>query len=231
VLRTPRDRLRAELRRIKANPWIQTLAAGNPNTLRELAHAMKAYYDSAVRPHLPHIAKHIRADRVGRAETLLRAGTEKLLGTLHPALRWRAPVLELQGSFDRDLILGGRGLRLVPSYFCQDAPTVLADPRLPPVLVYPVSRTAQVASGEWAALAALLGSTRAQVLAFAAEGPTTTELGSRIDISPASASYHTSILREAGLIETTRDGTAVRHTLTMLGAELLERHPRLSSAS
>ena len=40
--------------------------------------------------------------------------------------------------------------------------------------------------------------------------------------SPASVSRHTHVLREAGLVATTRDGTAVRHTLTPLGIALLD---------
>ena len=50
---------------------------------------------------------------------------------------------------------------------------------------------------------------------------TTTETADRVGISLPSASQHTTVLRNAGLITTTRTGTAVLHTLTPLGTALL----------
>jgi DNA-binding transcriptional ArsR family regulator len=40
-------------------------------------------------------------------------------------------------------------------------------------------------------------------------------------VSAPSASAHTKVLRECGLITTKRDGKAVRHALTALGEQLL----------
>ncbi|MFC4086065.1 ArsR/SmtB family transcription factor [Amycolatopsis samaneae] len=71
------------------------------------------------------------------------------------------------------------------------------------------------------ALATLLGATRARVLEATETGCTTTGLSRTLAISAASASYHTTILRAAGLIETHRAGYAVRHEITALGAALL----------
>jgi DNA-binding transcriptional ArsR family regulator len=53
---------------------------------------------------------------------------------------------------------------------------------------------------------------------------TTGELARRADISAASASQHATVLRKAGLISTSRQGNTVRHTLSPLGAELLNTH-------
>jgi DNA-binding transcriptional ArsR family regulator len=72
------------------------------------------------------------------------------------------------------------------------------------------------------ALAALVGRNRATVLGSIADGCTTTELAERAGISVASASQHASVLRDAGLIVTRRQGGAVLHLLTPLGTELLE---------
>jgi DNA-binding transcriptional ArsR family regulator len=60
------------------------------------------------------------------------------------------------------------------------------------------------------------------VLRAVADGCTTTELAYRVGISPSAASQHASVLREAGLIITCRQGSAVLHVLTPLGAELLQ---------
>ncbi|MFF4273396.1 hypothetical protein [Streptomyces sp. NPDC001536] len=58
---------------------------------------------------------------------------------LAPSIRWRPPVLEL-GKYptECDIHLNGRGLLLIPSYFCRNTPVSLADPDLPPVLLYPL---------------------------------------------------------------------------------------------
>jgi DNA-binding transcriptional ArsR family regulator len=229
------SRLRGELARLAGGreipQWARDLAAGGRGVLGELAAALKAFHRTALAPHWAAITECVDDDRRARARTLLDSGLAGLLSGLHPLLTWRGSTLELHGPHvSGELVLGGRGLRLVPSFFCHMAPTVLADPALPPVLVYPIAidpaRFHAGSPASWdpaAALASLLGKTRAQLLVATARGCTTTELGRHAGISTASASYHASILREAGLIETRREGTAVRHTLTELGANLMNR--------
>ena len=78
------------------------------------------------------------------------------------------------------------------------------------------------AASRGSALAALVGRNRAAVLQSIADGCTTTELARRVGISLAAASQHASVLRGAGLIATRRQGSAVLHVLTPLGAELLQ---------
>ncbi|MYT03316.1 MULTISPECIES: helix-turn-helix domain-containing protein, partial [Streptomyces] len=58
-----------------------------------------------------------------------------------------------------------------------------------------------------------------------AEGENATggETARRLGISPASVSEHTTVLRDAGLIQSLRVRNTMRHTLTPLGAELLGR--------
>jgi DNA-binding transcriptional ArsR family regulator len=160
---------------------------------------------------------------------VLDHGTEALLLGMRPLMRWRPPVLEVEYDYDQDLHLGGRGLRLVPSYFCRRVPVALADPDLPPTLVYPVNHDytwkRQLAAGSCPerALAALLGSTRSRVLAAIGRGATTTDLAYRLSTSPSSVSRHTTVLREAGIITSYRNGPSVVHTMTPLGAALLSQ--------
>lgn len=61
----------------------------------------------------------------------------------------------------------------------------------------------------------------AAVLRTIADGCSTTELAGRVGISLAAASQHASVLRDAGLITTHRQGSGVLHVLTPLGAEPL----------
>jgi len=70
-------------------------------------------------------------------------------------------------------------------------------------------------------LAALLGPTRAAVLRVLRQPRGTVDLAAAVGISPASASEHAKVLREAYLIQTCREGRSVRHSLTPLGRTIL----------
>jgi DNA-binding transcriptional ArsR family regulator len=142
-------------------------------------------------------------------------------------MRWQSGVLEVLGyPYTRELYLQGRGLLLVPSFFCNPIPVALLDPELPPVLVYPVDRWGGAPMGSAAesgpdALGALIGRTRAAVLAEVGDGCSTGELARRLGISPAAASQHATVLRNSGLLATRRDRNTVLHTLTPLGRAVL----------
>ncbi|WP_330262390.1 helix-turn-helix domain-containing protein [Streptomyces griseorubiginosus] len=71
----------------------------------------------------------------------------------------------------------------------------------------------------------LLGATRAAVLRASATGSTTTEAAHRVGVTPTTASHHTAVLRDAGLITSHRHANTVLHTLTPLGVALLRTGP------
>jgi DNA-binding transcriptional ArsR family regulator len=146
-------------------------------------------------------------------------------------MRWEPPVLLTPYPKERDLHLDGRGLLLVPSFFCWRMPITLVDPSLPPVLVYPVEHDLRWLEREPdhagdtgdRRLAALLGSTRAAVLDVIGRGPaTTSEIARRVRISAPSASEHASVLRGAGLIRTSRAGNTALHSISQAGVVLLD---------
>jgi DNA-binding transcriptional ArsR family regulator len=251
VQSTPRPRLRAELTRLveRATPpaWMRPLADGEPESLRRLGRALRAYYTSVLRPTWPWISERTEQDRLWRAQTQSVAGTEAMLHTFGPGLRWRPPVLTVDYPADRDLHLDGRGLLLVPSYFCRRLPVALADGSLPPILVYPARPPARVPAGPGGAtgkgsaggvggtggaggdvgaesLARLVGHTRAAVLQSLGGLCTTSELARRAGVSASSASEHAAVLRRAGLITSTRLRNRVHHSLTPLGTALLTGH-------
>ncbi|MGI5350705.1 ArsR/SmtB family transcription factor [Streptomyces sp. CA-250714] len=235
IMSTPRSRLRGDLLTLTATRrptnWQRSLADGSGDAMRQLGTALREYYAVALAPFWPEIRRRVEADRAMRAHTLLDHGLGHLLGTLHPAGKWTDRVLTLSyGGCDRDLRLNGRGLILVPSFFCWGKPICLRDPELPPVLVYPVRHELgwAVADGRpehgqsARPLASLMGRTRAAALETIAVGCTTTELARRLDISLAAASEHATTLRAAGLITTLRRHRAAHHSLTPVGAQLLQ---------
>ncbi|MFY1673072.1 ArsR/SmtB family transcription factor [Plantactinospora sp. WMMB334] len=213
------------------------LARGDVEVLEHLTDSMRVYQATAVEPYWDRIQAAVEADRARRARALLDGGTEGLLASLRPAMRWEAGLLEVPGyPVERELHLDGRGLLLVPSFFCARIPVTLVDPDLPPVLVYPVDRLGGLtpAPGEGAgpprgagrpenqaALAALIGRTRARVLEVVGDGCSTGEVARRLHISPAAASQHTTVLRNAGLLVSHRDRNTVLHILTPLGRAML----------
>ena len=225
---TPAARLHDELSRLSVArplpPWIRAMAEGETRPLGRLAGTLQRYYEVAVAPHWPRVQSRIEADRAARGRSLLDGGADRLLSSLPPMMRWRAPVLEADYPVDRDLHLGGRGLLLLPSYFCRRTPVTFHNPDLTPVLVYPVehhpARLAPPPSLQ-RSLGRLVGQTRSAILHGVGVGCTTSELARRVDVSLASASQHATVLREAGLLVTLRQGNAVLHTLTPLGAALL----------
>ena len=108
-------------------------------------------------------------------------------------------------------------------YPSPDGPEVKADMARAEQLAKAFTAHAGTLAGlSGAALAALVGRNRAAVLSAVADGCTTTELAGRVGISLAAASQHASVLRDAGLITSCRQGGAVLHALTPLGADLLQ---------
>ncbi|RZT82745.1 DNA-binding transcriptional ArsR family regulator [Micromonospora violae] len=235
--RTPTASLHRDLSVLAAENQLPSsaaaLARGEVAVLHHLAESMEQYRSLAISPYWGRIQAAVAADRARRARALLDGGVEGLLTSLRPAMRWENGVLEVRNyPHSRELHLDGRGLLLVPSFFCAATPVALLDPALPPVLVYRVDRlgglvSAEVngASASGAArdsLAALLGRTRAAVLQASDEGCTTGEVARQLNISPAAASQHATVLRNAGLLVSHRERNSVLHTLTPLGRAMLD---------
>ncbi|MEV4424446.1 winged helix-turn-helix domain-containing protein [Streptomyces sp. NPDC049602] len=212
------------------------LLAGESGAVGRLADAAHAYVDTVLGPFWERIWAQVSRDTARRSAVLVEGGWDALLSTLHPSARWEYPVLRLAFPVDQDLYLGGRGLLLQPSFFCRHAPTTFADPTLPPVLVHPIEHephwaTPEVGPADGRPLAALIGPTRAVLLAALADGAATTgQLARRAGTTAPNASRHVASLREAALVSSHRHRNTTLHTVTKLGRALLEgRNVRLSA--
>jgi DNA-binding transcriptional ArsR family regulator len=217
VLSTPTARLRDDLRDYREHCW-----TADPERVRgDLAIAIDAYYRQAFRSRWHHAAALASRDQAMRAQVLLRGGLDELLPSIWATLRWQPPMLvfdcDLGGRWD--VHLAGRGLRFVP-VVALDLPSVLDRPGQPLEIMYPAQPPESVADGP-NALGALLGRTRARVLGSVGVGATTSQLAARAGISAPSASEHATVLRNAGLIASAREGGTVVHRLTPLGRALL----------
>ncbi|MEV0254052.1 winged helix-turn-helix domain-containing protein [Streptomyces sp. NPDC050732] len=227
VLATPRRRLRHELALLSASggrPWAGAeLARGDTTALTALGGNLRTYHREFIAPVWRHIDAATATDRALRTRALVDGGTRALLDSLRPMAVWEPPVLTVDYPVEYDLRLQGRGLLLVPSYFCWRRPITLADSELRPVLIYPVDKTPPWSTASPASLARLLGPTRAALLYEAAvlACPTTSELAHATGVSLPSVSQQLAVLREGGLIASRRDGKRVLHTATPLGHQLL----------
>lgn len=224
---TPATELSAEIAvlhgRQRENSALRELADGTPKGRQILARDTLRYFDSTLAPLWPQMQSTAVADRALRAEALLRGGVDALLATLVPGWHWKSPTWHVPSPCNpTDLYLDGDGLILIPSYFTQ-SPMYGHRPGEPWTLTYPL-HTEEHPVHAADTLGPLLGRTRAAVLASLRHPATTTETADRVGISLPSASQHTTVLRNAGLITTTRTGTAVLHTLTPLGTALLQNH-------
>lgn len=230
VLSTPRRQLRTELRLLSARNalpgWVGHLADGEVSTVRRLGRALRQYHASVLEPAWRDITSRVEGDRSHRTGTQGRLGTEAMLRAFAPTLHWQSPVLCADYPVERDVHLHGRGLLLVPSYFCRRTPVALLDETLWPVLVYPARPPCpQAPTNPGTRLAPLLGHTRAAVLQVLQRPCTTSELARWAGVSVSSASEHASVLRRAGLVASTRQRHHVHHTLTPLGSRLLAGEP------
>jgi DNA-binding transcriptional ArsR family regulator len=228
LMETPRRRLRTDLavlagtRRLPS--WTDTLGDGRPETLRRVGDAVSRYFAACLSPYWQQVRVGVDRERSRQAGLLASGGLEMLLGQLHSTARWRYPVLEVAYPVDRELHLDGRGLHLVPSFFCWGEPTTFRDADFAPTLVYPIKHEiGWSARGEIRRpLAALLGPTRARVLETIGEQACTTSDVARLtETTLPTASRQTSVLRSAGLITSSRHGQSVLHSLTGQGRSLL----------
>jgi DNA-binding transcriptional ArsR family regulator len=202
--------------------WTRRLASGDRELLNQVADAVLKFHSELIAPDWSEVEATIAADRDRRMDAM-EGGTVGLLTKLE-SFTWRDPVLTAPYPVDVDLRLRGRGIRLIPSFFCHTMPIAIADPNLPPVVVYPVSRQpaeTRTSPSRTDALGALLGTGRARVLEALTVTYTTGSVAVRLGMSASTVSGHLKVLRGAGLIDSERAGTHVVHRLTSRGRHLL----------
>jgi DNA-binding transcriptional ArsR family regulator len=233
IRRTGTGLLRRDLSRLAAGrslpPRARAVAEGCPADLVALTDGLRRCHGALVAPFIRSIETAVERDRATKVHALSASGVEVLLRGLRPHAVWSAGELRVPTHRDQHIHLDGRGLLLVPSYFCVNGPMTMFDAGLPPVLIYPVDRQADsmptLDHPRRSALAELMGATRATTLeVIGTKSRTTGELARATGIAPASASEHASVLRRAGLVTSYRDRHRVHHSLSPLGRALLEHH-------
>lgn len=228
LLTTPPDRVSADLAAVfagrRANSWVRGLAGGDRRSVGDMARAVRTNYDVLIEPYWTEVKGVVARERARRSREIADLGVGAMLAQLPGVLNWDGRTLRTMYPVDRTVHLGGRGLVLLPSYFCWGNPVTWIDPELPPVLVFQ-AQNAIVAGRSGPELSAdlvtLLGRTRAECLRLLVEPRTTTELADRLSISMGAASKQAAVLRASGLVTSDRRGKAVVHNVTTLGIALM----------
>jgi DNA-binding transcriptional ArsR family regulator len=212
---------------------VQALRGGDAWAMAGLVEATRALFRACLADDWPDIHRRLQADVAHRSMLTSSGGLGSMLPTLHPM--WHTPELlrvEYNGSRaarmmpDTEYDLGGRGALLTPNMFLTRELAPSVNPYKQPSFIYPALRglaSADVPTVHGnSTLSTLIGRGRAAALRAVGMGCTTAELAQRLGVSPPTASVHARTLRAAGLIATVRDGRSVRHSVTTLGAEMLQ---------
>jgi DNA-binding transcriptional ArsR family regulator len=134
-------------------------------------------------------------------------------------------VVHPQREEETRVALRGHGLILCPSAFCWPRVTTGVRPVAAGTLRYPARGVATLWESTEptpAALANLIGRTRAAILTRLAHPHTTTDLADALGVTAGAVSQHLTVLREAGLVTTHRDGRTILHLRTARALHLLE---------
>lgn len=229
VRRTPYAQVRTELVRCFREqhghhfpPPAQALV-DHPVRARDLlADTLLACWEGLIEPWWPGIRDVLAGDIAYRSRQLADGGLTAALSDLHPKIHWHHPtlVVDLAGPGYRDV---EAGLVFMPSTFEWPNVGVILDRPWLPTIDYPARGIAALwepRSAPPAALARLLGRTRATLLAALTEPTSTTALARGCALPISTVSEHLTLLREAGLVATHRVGRYLQHTRTPLGTQL-----------
>lgn len=231
IRRTPARQVRQELALTYQDslpPGLEQLARRPSRGLDRLVHLLSAYWERTLATHWPRLRLVLEGDVVHRTRRLAAGGAVALFEELHERVSWESgEVVVCSRLAPRDVRVdvNDRGLLLLPSVFVWPHVATMFRAPWPPAMVYPSRGLAllwEAAETQGPqALGALIGRTRAGLLA-ALDGPcSTSELAQRVGLSVGGVSRHLAVLREAGLVASHRRGHAIVHATTPLGESLL----------
>ncbi|SDH80647.1 ArsR/SmtB family transcription factor [Nonomuraea jiangxiensis] len=206
---------------------VQELYDDPERGLERLAGEVESYWAAAMAPYWPRIRTLLEGEILHRARLLAEGGARRMLADLDDAVTWRDGTLRIRhrrASGPRSL--RGLGLLLVPSVFVWPRVFSVTTPPYQPTVRYAPRGIATL----WErrdvdpprALAAVLGRTRARLLAELDQPASTRELAQRAGLSEPGANQHLTALRRAGLCSAHRTGRYVLYARTATAEALLE---------
>ncbi|MFF0411606.1 ArsR/SmtB family transcription factor [Kitasatospora sp. NPDC004745] len=210
-------------------PVLEPLYRDPAAQLPRLTAEIEAYWQLALAPYWARIRTLLEADVFHRSRQAAAQGTARMLDDLHETVRWDGTALLLDRRHCAVTRLNaGAGLLLLPSAFVWPRVLTRVLPPDPPQLSYPARGAATLwesrpgTAERSDALAAVLGRSRARLLAELDSPASTTELARRTGLSAAGVSQHLTALRAAGLTSAHRAGHSVLYARTAVGDALFD---------
>jgi DNA-binding transcriptional ArsR family regulator len=232
VVASPPAMVRSELDKVREGRPLPTvlepLYADPAGHLPEVAAELARYWQAAIEPVWSRLRGLCAADLAYRMERFADGGLARVLGDLHPDLDFTDELLRVDKPHhcSHRFDLAGTGIVLVPCAFSWPSLSVDCCGVDQPALIYPPRGVAELWEDTMAEqpdpLSALVGRTRATLLAALALPSTTTQLAIQLDLSPAAVSQHLKILKDTALVTAHRRGRMVLYQRTPAATALLE---------
>ena len=207
-------------------PFAERLRTHRDQALCELTKDIEHYFQIALAPYWSRIKNVLEADIFHRARQVAEYGAARLFNDLHPDVSWNSGTLRM---LHRQRVLcrddNAPGMVLVPSAFAWNKVLTRAATGDVPQLCFGargvgtlfVRRGAEPSD----AVAAVIGRSRALLLAELEAPASTTELASRTGMSAGGISEHLTALRGAGMVSAHRAGRSVLYARTSVADSLL----------
>lgn len=210
--------------------WVRDLHRGTREAWQPVLRAERTAFDTLLAPVWPLVQDLHRSELARYAATAAQHGVGHALtatvpgSRLHASTRiWELPTAAPAAA--RDVHPAGRGVILLPTFHWTGHPLIADTADRPVTVTFPAGPglplPSSTATATEDALADLLGRTRLRILTLTDDGLNTSTLARQLGLSAATVSAHTTALRAAGLITSTRDGKAVLHQRTALANLLL----------
>ncbi|MFI9589379.1 DUF5937 family protein [Nonomuraea sp. NPDC052265] len=228
TMRGAAARVRTDLDRIGGprTKRVQALYDDPEQGLERLAVEVTDYWEAAMAPYWPRIRSLLEGEILHRARLLAEGGAQRMLADLDDTVTWNDGTLRLEHRYVTGRrSLRGLGLLLVPCVFAWPRVLSVTTPPYQPTVRYAPRGIAtlwerrEVDPPE--ALAAVLGRTRARLLAELDQPASTRDLAQRAGLSEPGVNQHLTALRKAGLCSAHRSGRYVLYARTAVAETLL----------
>ncbi|MEV0612823.1 DUF5937 family protein [Nonomuraea sp. NPDC050404] len=231
TMRGAAGRVRSDLEEIPGprTKHVRALYDRPEEGLERLAKEVEGYWEAAMAPYWPRVRSLLEGEILHRARLLAEGGIQRMLADLDDTVTWRDGTLRIKHRFVSGVrTLRGLGLLLVPCVFASPRVFSVTTPPYQPTVRYPPRGIAtlwerrEVEPPE--ALAAVLGRTRARLLAELDQPAHTRDLAQRAGLSEPGVNQHLTALRRAGLCTAHRTGRYVLYARTAAAEALLAPH-------
>ncbi|TDD43395.1 ArsR family transcriptional regulator [Nonomuraea terrae] len=228
TMRGAADRVRTDLDEIPRprTKRVQALYDDPGEGLERLAEEVRGYWRAAMAPYWPRVRSLLEGEILYRARLLAESGLQRMLADLDDAVTWEDGTLSIRHRYaSGERSLRGQGLLLVPCVFASPRVFSVTTPPYQPTVRYPPRGIATLWERREVepprALAAVLGRTRARLLAELDQPASTRDLAQRTGLSEPGANQHLTALRRAGLCTAHRTGRYVLYARTATAEALL----------